>query len=271
MLPNFLIIGAPRAGTSWLARNVREHPDIFMPSTKELHYFDRHHERGPSYYESFFEGAEGATAVGEATPDYLHLPDVPERIWNLVPEAKLIVSLRNPVDRVYSRYWNSRAKFEENRRLSFEQKLRRKPEFIEEGFYHTNVMRYLEYFPLDRFHFVLYEDIATDPIALLSSVFRFLDVQDDFVPASIEHRVNAAADKPYLARSRSVYFLHKALSRVGLETVARRLADWNIADLPEMNEATRRWLSEEVYRGEVESLERLCGLDLDRWSISGTG
>ena len=113
MLPTFLVIGAPRSGTTWIARNLREHPEICLSKKKELHFFDRdeNYERGIAYYESFFTRcSEQQHAIGEATPDYIHVPVAAKRIKEHLPHAKLIVSLRNPRDRVYSRDWNARGK-----------------------------------------------------------------------------------------------------------------------------------------------------------------
>lgn len=79
MLPNFLIIGAPRSGTTWIQENIKHHPEIFMPEQKEIHFFDRNYAMGIEYYEKYFSAYDGQKAIGEATPDYLHLPDIHQR------------------------------------------------------------------------------------------------------------------------------------------------------------------------------------------------
>lgn len=112
VLPNFLIIGAQKAGTSWLAGKLRQHPDVYMPEY-EIHYFDKdlHFAKGIAWYESHFSRVGKETAIGEKTPDYLwangigvegHLPDVHRNIFEALPQANLIVSLRNPAERVIS-------------------------------------------------------------------------------------------------------------------------------------------------------------------------
>ena len=266
MLPNFLIIGAPRAGTSWLAKNLRAHPQIFMPAEKELHFFDRHFDKGTGYYEAFFDAASGEPAIGEATPEYLYLPEVAQRIQHVLPHCRLILSLRNPVDRVYSRYWNAKAKFEANRALTFEEKLRQKPLFLDEGKYFSHLVRYYQYFPPERFLILLHEDIRTNPAGCLRRTYEFLGVDPSFEPAFMTERVNAAADKPFLARSRLLYYIHKAAGRAGLRSIARWLADNNAAELPAMSPETRRWLAEDVYGMENRKLEELTGIDVSRWT-----
>ncbi|MBA3731354.1 MAG: sulfotransferase domain-containing protein, partial [Gammaproteobacteria bacterium] len=107
MLPNFLIIGASRCGTTWMANNIKSHPDVFMPPKKELHFFDASFDKGWDYYASFFPDKKCARyrAIGEATPAYLYMPQVARLIKSRLPDVKMIVSLRNPIDRAYSQYW----------------------------------------------------------------------------------------------------------------------------------------------------------------------
>lgn len=108
-LRNFLIVGAMRCGTTFLAHCLGAHPDIYIPRAKEIHYFDVHFEKGPEWYKRKFSGAKKEHAVGEATQSYMYLDYVPPRIASLLPDARLIAILRNPVDRAYSHYWFHRA------------------------------------------------------------------------------------------------------------------------------------------------------------------
>src|SRR4051812_42429120 len=105
--PDFLIVGAAKAGTTSLAAYLAEHPDVFMARRKELHFFGREKEyrRGWEWYCSHFEGAGDARAVGEATPDYMWRERAVERIAQDLPKARIIATLRHPVDRAYSHYW----------------------------------------------------------------------------------------------------------------------------------------------------------------------
>src|SRR4051794_34967159 len=111
MLPNFLIIGAAKAGTTSLYHYLRQHPDVYMSTIKEPNYFC-FEEQLPEYapvrtlaeYESLFDGASSQPAVGEASTQYLNSAAAPRRIANILPNVRLIVSLRNPADRAYSSY-----------------------------------------------------------------------------------------------------------------------------------------------------------------------
>src|SRR5918992_1234170 len=109
MLPNFLIIGAAKAGTTSLWAYLREHPQVFMAEPKELHFFvaASNWKRGLGWYESHFDRAKGSVAVGEACGAYSRFPThrgVPARIAGVVPDARLIYLVRHPIDRMVSNY-----------------------------------------------------------------------------------------------------------------------------------------------------------------------
>ncbi|MBA4318316.1 MAG: heparan sulfate glucosamine 3-O-sulfotransferase, partial [Flavobacterium sp.] len=139
MLPNFLIIGAARCATTWISENLSQHPDIFIPPLKELHFFDTHYEKGIAYYESYFDN-RSEKAVGEATPAYLYFPNISSLIQQHLPNVKLIASIRNPVDRAFSHYLYLKAKAKigdiDSDMISFEDKLKVTNRLIEEGFYY---------------------------------------------------------------------------------------------------------------------------------------
>lgn len=265
MLPDFLIIGAPRAGTGWIAKNLMCHPDIYMPRIKELHFFDRHYEKGIEYYEEIFSHAKGEKAIGEATPEYLYLPEIPPLINKHLPDAKLIVSLRNPVDRLYSRYWNSKAKFIENKEYSFEEKIKSKPLFIEEGYYYDHLMEYLKYFPKEKILILFFDDIKNNPTKVLKEIYSFLDVDINFESPLTHHRINAASVIGFLAKSKLLWYLYKVFERFNIVKGSEYITKVNAADIPPMNKDTKAWLVKEVYWEKNRLLEKLTGRDLSSW------
>ena len=269
MLPNFLVIGAPRAGTTWIDENLRCHPDVFMPQKKELHFFDRYFGRGLSYYESFFAAWSGQKAVGEATPDYLHgvysRNDIPALINKCLPGVKLIACLRNPVERVYSRCWNSKAKYDHSAELTFEEKLSAKPEFIQEGFYFDQLAKFLELFPREDMRVLLYDDIRDHPGSFMKDVYEFIGV-DPTIHTGFEHaRINTAAGKRNLAKSKLLWYVSRALSRANLHSAASRLSTFNSKLMPPMDPKTRQRLVE-VYRESNRRLGELLNRDLSSWN-----
>ena len=104
-LPDFICIGVQRAGTTWLYECLKEHPEIFVPETKELHFFNDNYEKGMTFYSDFFNDANSTKQViGELTPNYYHDFTALERISQSLPNVKIIFILREPVARAYSHY-----------------------------------------------------------------------------------------------------------------------------------------------------------------------
>ena len=125
-LPDFLVLGAQKAGTTALYAYLRWHPGITGPSWKEVSFFDRHWWRGPAWYRGQFPLRSGTRLVGEASPSYLFHPLAPERVRALVPDARLVALVRDPVARAYSHYQHEVALGREP--LSFEDALAAEPE-----------------------------------------------------------------------------------------------------------------------------------------------
>ena len=283
MLPNFLVIGAVKAGTTWLASCLRDHPDIFMSAVKEVKYFTLHFEKGIDWYKSHFTDWSGQAAIGEATPLYLAKPDVPHRIQAaLGDQVKLIVSLRHPVDRAYSAFW-----FQNVRRKTispgddfltvFRQgKLFRKP-----GLYFQHLNRYSNYFSRENFLILIYEeDVVQNSQQGLSKCFNFLNVDAEFVPDKINTKVNKAGDvrvfhNQIWALRRTLRLLpteilspisskiRKPLEAVGsqaLELMPKKQSGYESLD-----KNLRQELLNEYYMADIRQLEDLLKRDLSVW------
>ena len=137
-LPNFLVIGAQRAGTSLLHQIFLKNFEIYVPTRrKEVHFFDRYFDRGTAWYQRYFPTGESAqlySSIGEITPDYLCTPEVPARIATTLLQCKLLVILRNPVCRAYS--WYQYCCRTRNDQRTFSSFLRNDPTCLDWGVYH---------------------------------------------------------------------------------------------------------------------------------------
>ena len=207
-LPDFLIIGAQKCGTTWLAAMLRQHPAVYMPD-REVHFFDKagNYNKGIEWYASHFELAESRKCVGEKTPDYFwadglggegHMPDVHRHIWTHLPHAKLIVTLKNPVDRAVSAVKH----LIRTRRISplhrMDDLLAGKKTNLLEGFgvfevgrFFTLLTAYLDLFRRDQILVLFFEeDIVLRPHDGLKKVCRFLEIDDSFRFSGVEQRVN---------------------------------------------------------------------------------
>jgi hypothetical protein len=195
-LPDAVILGAMKSGTSSLHNYLVQHPRVIEPLRKEVHYFDMNFDRGEAWYRAHF-GPAGEPGLNlDSSPYYLFHPAVPQRLATLLPEARLIVLLRDPVRRAYSHYWHERDKGRET--LSFEDAiaaeagrlgdsqqrladgtLERSPEhqhfsYLARGRYAEQLERWFAVVPRERFLVLRFEDLARDPLGVLNVTLGFL-------------------------------------------------------------------------------------------------
>lgn len=273
-LPDFIGIGAQRAGTSWLDQNLRSHPDIHLPGRrKEIHFFDQYWDRGVAWYERFFSGAEGGRpglAIGEITPRYLFDPLVPERIHSLLPSVKLLAILRNPVDRAYSQYGLSVWLHAEKR--SFETFLEEKDDVFARGLYAEQLKRYLKVFRPEQVLVLVFEEVMREPERALDRIAGFLGVDPaGFTPADRKRRVNNSRRPRFptamnLLRSAGSWLRRMDLDLVtnlGKRMVPLRLLG-DAGSIPPMAPETRSQLIRR-YEPDVRELETMMGLELASW------
>ncbi len=292
MLPNFLVIGAPRSGTTSLHRYLGEHPDVYVTPLKETKFLAFRHDP-PAYvgpgdeatinrwsvtslagYEAQFEGVDGEPAVGEASPLYLFHPDAPGNIHELVPDINLVCILRDPVERAWSDFKNM-VRLAREPEPAFQEALdaedaRREAGwgpyywYREKGFYHRHLTRFLDRFPREQLHITLFDDLRADPVGTLRGIHRFLGVDPTHEP-DVTTRWNASG----IPRSHGLQRgLHSAPARLarnvpGVDALLRRVEAWNLQprDVPE---AAAEHLAE-AYREDVLALEELLDRDLTHW------
>ncbi len=230
-LPDFIMIGAQRAGTSSLYYYLTQHPQVLAASRKELHFFDAHYHQGAPWYRAQFplKSSDGAI-TGEATPYYLFHPFVPERIKQLLPQAKLILLLRNPVERAISHYYFEVAR--QNETLSLEEALAQEDDRIDpelekmqadesylshtfrlhsykrRGIYVDQIRRYHQHFDPNQMLILSSEAFFADTPGAMKSVFTFLDVDPDWSAFHLEPKnTGKKAEVPVeLRRSLQAYF-----------------------------------------------------------------
>lgn len=189
MLPNFIGVGSYRCGTTWIFECLKTHPQVSMPLDKEVMYFNRNFSKGSKWYENFFKSSDGAVAVGEFSPGYFNNVDTAPRIKETVPDAKLIVCLRNPADQVFSHYHlMKRRKRTDN---DFWGALDDLPHLVRTAHYHMHLTRYLEFFDKEQILVLIYEDIKKDSESFLRKIYSFLDIDVDHKAPARQRQVNA--------------------------------------------------------------------------------
>jgi len=207
-LPNFLYVGPDKAGSSWLHEVLLKHPDVYLTPAKDLYFFDRYFDRGPAWYAAQFRDAGDETIVGEVCQDYLFHPETAARIHETLGPVRVMVSLRDPVERAWSSYLYMRK--HGIGPDTFAEALRSRPELLEHGRYATGLDRFLQRWPRELVHVALFDDLTQDPQHYLDDVTDFLGI--DRLPLA-EH--DLAARLP-AAKARSVL----------VAAAARRGADW---------------------------------------------
>lgn len=263
-LPNFVGIGAQRAATTWLYSCLKEHPEAFVPETKEVAFFNRNFDRGLGWYEEQFAGSGGRRAIGEITPGYLTSEVAIRRMAEVLPEARLFVVFREPVRRAFSAY---QLLHEHHRRMSFHEACLRSNYLVESSLYADGLERVYAHYRRDQVKVLLYDDIQADPCGALADLFRFLGIAPSFRPASADKIVNRIVfpkAQNLAARMRLGWCvgLLKKTPLVDLikqqHLAAGRRAEASIRDsCPEAVKVR--------FRSDIARLEGLIGRDLSHW------
>jgi hypothetical protein len=297
--PNFLLLGAAKSGTTSLAHYLAQHPDLCFSDPKEPIFFEAEYERGlDSYWETYFSSWNGERAVGEGRVYNLFLPFVSPRIWESLPDARLIAILRDPVMRAYSHWWHRFSRgleklsfpdaIEENLSqleggLSFEgregERLWRRGLYrnthatryrlyLELGLYAEQLERYLALFPTSRLRVFLYEDLVTDAAAVVRDLWRFVGIDPGYElrdnSAQNERRdARTAPAAARLIRTARALELRRLVPRA-LRERALALVPERRAERPPVESAAREQLGR-FFEPHNRALARLLDRDLSHW------
>jgi hypothetical protein len=217
-LPNFIVIGAMKSGTTSLFNYLRAHPQVYMSPSKEVDFFagQDNWARGLDWYRRQFDGAgSDAIAVGEASTSYSKYPEyqgVPERIFATLPDVRLIYLVRDPVERIRSHYQHRSLAGTERRPL--EDAVLDDPRYVDCSRYALQIERYMRVFPRERLLIASCEDLRFRRAATVRRIYAFLDVDHRFVPAEIDrefYRTVERAEYPPF-----VWWLRRTMKRYPL-------------------------------------------------------
>jgi len=290
VLPNFVIIGAAKAGTTALYWYLAEHPAVFMSSVKETNYFaygldgqgqllygnpevHRFPVKTLAEYEALFAGADGAAAIGEASPLYLECPQAAGRIRELIPGGRIICSLRHPVDRAYSDY----QMFLRRRGLRLDPArdltptsawARADSHWMRIGRYHEQLARYYEAFPRAQIHVSLFDDLKRNALETTQSVYRFVGIDAAYAPNfAAPHAVGGMPASRLLER----FFMNRVIRSAVEPWVPTRAANWvrqlrsrNLRRAPALPAQLRCDLTRH-FRDDIARTSDLIGRSLDLW------
>jgi hypothetical protein len=271
--PDFVIVGATKSATTWLQRNLQQHSAVFMPGT-ETHYFSWCFGRGPAWYGAFFEPAAAHQIVGEKSTSYLDHPEAARRLRETLPEVRLVVQLRNPIERAFAHY---RMDF---RRGEVSADIGRHlcaygpdaARLLAGGRYFGHVARFFELFPREQLCVTLYDDLDREPASVLERIRAHIGLATPGggAPAiepiePVEPTDDAAEARTAPTPRRRPAPLEGLVKPFGDGAWRRRTgAAAGPVACPELSDAIRDELRT-YYQDDVRALSQLLGRDLSSW------
>lgn len=294
--PDFFIVGAPKCGTTALAKLLNDHNEVQFSKEKEPHFFDYAYQEGINFYlKKYFSDSKEESIKGEATPSYLMIPYVPSRIYQEFGKVKIIVLLRDPVERAFSSWWMLYSRGMEH--LNFRDAIKEDYEksaiwkdpdlekywidhinclnkgqplplrtYLESGYYHKHIDRYFRYFGRDNVKIVFSDELQKNYEMTMSDILKFIGVKD-FNSMPSFSRENEASG------SGSIYFLRLS-QKLGLQRIRRFFPNSLITFLKKgLSRIGEKPVLDSSMRSEVKKyfvdsnkeLEQLLGIDLKRW------
>ena len=295
--PDFIVIGAMKAGTTTLFEALRAHPDVFMANPKEPNYFSMdavYQDRGRQWYRELFAGARADQVCGEASPSYTRAPRFPntaERMAVDLPDVRLVYIMRHPVERFYSNYVFDRS-FGFNEPI--EQTLSERPYVLETSRYIDQIRRYLDRFPSAQLHCIVLDDLRSDAAGVLSRLADFLGLQEPFPSDSDEPaQANQRGEQHLVRQGNRLLSAARSVPGVGIATKAmpqsareacRRFVSETLPQSVLGKLTTRRHLSRiqplteelrtrlhDLLDPSTTELEGFLGRDLSHWKRAGGG
>jgi len=276
-LPSFVIVGAMKAGTTSLWTSLRSHPDVFMPDEKELDFFvaEKRWGWGLDWYAQRFAPGASAGARGEASTNYSKYPlfaGVPERMASVIPDARIVYVVRDPIERMRAHYLHAFAEGWERRPM--DRAVLEDPQYLDVSRYATQVERYLAVFERSQVLVATAENLRVDHAGTVSRILSFIGVDPAWKPPRVEGAIHATADK--VARSRAARFVARipgseVFSRLvpppvrrawgRHTTIALDREHWPVPDAVRIRVHA-------ALRPEVERLRDFLDHDWDGWGIA---
>jgi hypothetical protein len=294
ILPNFILIGAYKSGTTSMYHYLRGHPEIYLTEIKEMNFWayeqdqipqsiwgtpltnntDQFAIRSMDKYCSLFDGVRNEKAIGDISPMYMMSATAPQNIHQHIPDVKLIAILRNPVDRAYSAYLMHRRSGLENREpADFFEDLSDKRE-IHAGFYYSQLVRYFDIFDHANIKVYIFEVLKSNPMSIMQDIYQFLCVSKQYTPNfNVIHNVGGVPKHPQLHNllaSRNFWRFQRYFPRISmlfapvLRKVRLMIKNQDLQNAPELHVDIRNRL-QDVYYEDIIKLQELTGKKLSIW------
>jgi len=288
---DFIGVGPPKTSTTWIADNLRKHPDVFIPKQKEIHYFNefqnpiyqnvRNHYRDKpiDWYHSFFKGANPNQKVGEFTVLYFESENCAQDIFSYNPNVKIIISLRNPIDKALSFFQFAIQKGIYSPKTIFEDLIESDDYILRNGLYAEGLERYMKVFPKNQIHLAIHDHLVADPQSYYDSILGFLDLAEHSPDTIFKKSNSAKTVRFYLLNklivstrsflhSKQLFWIFPILKKTGItqlaEYIQSKLNVKPIESKPTLKQSTREHLLS-YYLDDIKRTEKILGIDLSNW------
>lgn len=286
MSVDFIGIGAQKCGTTWLAKMLKEHPQVYWKGGKEFNFFN---DRFPFYTKTNYNnyskgikwyleelGSKKGKIVGEFSTNYMWDPLVAKRIKENFPKTKIIAVLRDPVERAYSQYLFAGQLFYIAK--DFDSALKKYPEFIERGMYYKQLKPYFDLFPKKNIKVIIYEDLKDKPIETIREVEKFLGIKD-FIPKDYKEKSNVSVEVRHNSINKIVTIGHKVkntkfgkflwnfnATNILSDKISSLILKYNSKPKtkPKISNSVRKKL-QKTFESDTKKLEKLISKDLSHW------
>ena len=284
---SFIGVGVNKCGTTWLYQQLAAHPEVCVSKQKETHYFARAYNPDSTWYEQQFDHCKPGQITGEFSPEYLHDPQALERIKSHLPETKILVALRHPIDRLRSSW-----EFDYNRGAHGYRRFKdyadhAHPVKKEQSFYAPYLEKLYTLFPAEQIHVILFDDIRDNPSVVLNDLFSFLEVDPSLHTRNVSEKSNDSKKvstrypiinrtlfriRRFFKRTRFGNIFVRPLKAIGINAIANLIFAYNRGGKTasdtldsQLTEEERAQLWEE-FLPDVKATGRLLGTTLtDRW------
>ncbi len=303
-LPDFLTIGAGKSGTTSLNNYLEQHPDIYFSKRKEtnffsyelmskkdfkekeeLEYYNRSITNLDEYLELFVNIPENKIK-GESSNTYLYNNLAAKRIKHYIPKVKLIAIIRQPAERLYSRYLHLLREKRGNEVISFNEILNNKSKWwnradlIQEGFYYKHLVKFYKLFPHENIKVIVYDDFRENTVDMMSQAYNFLNVDSGFKPNTalklnqsgiiknglIDNVIGGNSMILKKLKKISPLMYQKIKNNLKIHRLLNNMRNKNMQK-PKPDSQLMRYLTHEVYKNDIESLQDLLKKDLTNWLI----
>ena len=276
--PDFIGLGAQKAGTSWIYACLHEHPSIYIPE-KEMHFFsrDRNWSKGWDWYAKRFNKAGSDQIKGEFSTSYLIDPAAPQRIAKHCPHSKLLVCLRNPVDRAWSGYMNHIRAGTIPKSTTFSEAQDLQPDIIEHGRYSVQIQRYLDLYQINQLLILIYDDLKKNPKNFISEIYRFLEVDETYSPSYLNKKVNVSRAPKSILLEKGMTLTSRVLRKLRLGKIfwaikssdwPNRIRKWNTVSsqhAPKKMPASTRKQLVQLFEMDIQYVENMTNRCFDQW------